>query len=335
MDVEPTIPTTALISTATASLLLTASMSTLPPMQQPKSASSTTTTATVLPIPKLMISTCPVLGATPPAGTALQFEPQLPSKSTMLLNYVHFRTTDLPHSIMLVTMHYPPQIDHIVESFSLHTLQEMVLINFFGCIGVRITMVLHIRATNASLTLYQYFCTHFCTNYHKPHPPVSPDVPPHPAMGHHHLGRGTQRCRRRSNPPFCAVFVQSTWFRQSIMPHPSLQYHHRPYRLLDGLSAVFTIFAATPDCQHPLHIFAISQGDRLPSCPLVPAQLLGLVEPPAAATSAACRITLQRTVLGTATPTAARCKPAITTYPHHLAAGATLTITATPLVNRD
>uniref|UniRef100_A0A915HHP6 Uncharacterized protein n=1 Tax=Romanomermis culicivorax TaxID=13658 RepID=A0A915HHP6_ROMCU len=52
----------------------------------------------------------------------------------------------------------------------------MVLINFFSHLGVRVTMAINICATNASLALYQYFRSHFCTNYCEPHPPVSPDV---------------------------------------------------------------------------------------------------------------------------------------------------------------
>uniref|UniRef100_A0A915JBE7 Uncharacterized protein n=1 Tax=Romanomermis culicivorax TaxID=13658 RepID=A0A915JBE7_ROMCU len=52
----------------------------------------------------------------------------------------------------------------------------MVLINFFGCIGVCIRMAILICATDASPALYQYFHNHFRTDYHEPQPPVLPNV---------------------------------------------------------------------------------------------------------------------------------------------------------------
>uniref|UniRef100_A0A915J061 Secreted protein n=1 Tax=Romanomermis culicivorax TaxID=13658 RepID=A0A915J061_ROMCU len=71
------------------------------------SSLKSTSTFTVLSLPKLVITTHPALGAAPAAGAVLQFQLQLPSESTMLPNYVRFRTTDPPHSIMLARRHYP------------------------------------------------------------------------------------------------------------------------------------------------------------------------------------------------------------------------------------
>uniref|UniRef100_A0A915KNT9 Uncharacterized protein n=1 Tax=Romanomermis culicivorax TaxID=13658 RepID=A0A915KNT9_ROMCU len=58
---------------------------------------------------------------------------------------------------------------HIFHTFFSH-------INFFGRLGVRVTMAIHIHAMNASLALYQYFRDHYRPTYQKQQRPISHDV---------------------------------------------------------------------------------------------------------------------------------------------------------------
>uniref|UniRef100_A0A915I265 Uncharacterized protein n=1 Tax=Romanomermis culicivorax TaxID=13658 RepID=A0A915I265_ROMCU len=77
---------------------------------------------------------------------------------------------------MLATRHYPPRINLSVEFFLLRTMQEIAFINFFGRLGIHITIAIHIGTTNASLAIYQYYHNHFHPSYLKIHPPISPDI---------------------------------------------------------------------------------------------------------------------------------------------------------------
>uniref|UniRef100_A0A915JFU9 Uncharacterized protein n=1 Tax=Romanomermis culicivorax TaxID=13658 RepID=A0A915JFU9_ROMCU len=159
-DVEPTIPKSVTAATTMMLLLTTASTLVLPTTVTPTTVLTTLTAAISSTTPtelRLVIDTRPILEAVPLAGTDLPFEPQLPSETITLPNCVHFGTTDSPHSIMLTMPNYTPYIDPNVEFFSLRTLHEIVLINFFSHIGVRLTMAVHVRATNLFLAIYQYF----------------------------------------------------------------------------------------------------------------------------------------------------------------------------------
>uniref|UniRef100_A0A915KI72 Uncharacterized protein n=1 Tax=Romanomermis culicivorax TaxID=13658 RepID=A0A915KI72_ROMCU len=112
---------------------------TITSMLAPISTVSTTGSAAGLQ-PTLVIATASLLGATSPAGTVICSTPQLPSQAITLPNYTGFRTTDLLNTITLATPRFLPNINLNVEFFSLGTMQEMVLINFFGQLSIHVTI---------------------------------------------------------------------------------------------------------------------------------------------------------------------------------------------------
>uniref|UniRef100_A0A915LCI7 Uncharacterized protein n=1 Tax=Romanomermis culicivorax TaxID=13658 RepID=A0A915LCI7_ROMCU len=140
MDVEPTLSSAASIPPTVTSqppraptpiMTTTATHTTSLPPTAPLSAQSTAYLQ-----PPVVIATRPVLGVALPASSTPTIELRLPSEATQLPNYTHFQTMDSPHCITLVTPRHPPRIDPSIEFFTPRTLHKMVLINFFGRLGI-------------------------------------------------------------------------------------------------------------------------------------------------------------------------------------------------------